>query len=237
MIFAILIIVIAIALYWLFMSSYSQVFGNFQYKSTTKNREIALTFDDGPNEPYTSDLLKILKSENVLATFFLVGSNVLKYPKISQKIHSSGHLIGNHSMNHKFMNSFYIRRMSYEIELCQNTIKNTVGVMPKFFRPPWLFRSPGLFKVTRENKMIMISGVFCNAFEVFQPNAEYIAKKTVNKVHPGSIIIFHDGVESKGGDRSKTVESVRLVIDELKKQNFTFVTVDKLLGIKEPYNS
>ena len=215
----------------------STLFAPSVYRGPAVRRSIALTFDDGPNAKFTTDLLELLQNQNILATFFLVGANVEKYPEITKNIYKSGHLIGNHSMNHKFMNYFITGHMNREVLQSQKVFKNILGKKPTLFRPPWLFRYPGLFRLIAKNNMQMVSGKFCYAFEVFQPNAGIIAKSAISKSRPGAILIFHDGVESKGGNRSQTIESVRILIDELKKQNYTFVTVDKLLGITKPYTN
>jgi peptidoglycan/xylan/chitin deacetylase (PgdA/CDA1 family) len=80
----------------------------------------------------------------------------------------------------------------------------------------------------------VVSGEFCHPLEVAQPSPARIARLAVRFARPGSIIIFHDGRDGKGGDRAATVEAVRLVVDGLRDQNYTFVTVDRLLDVP-PY--
>src|SRR5277367_5003557 len=96
----ILIIILIGLLYWLFMSSYSQMFGKYPYKVTSKEKVVALTFDDGPNEPYTSEVVDYLNEKEIKATFFQVGESIKKYPSMTKKIYESGHVIGNHTLSH-----------------------------------------------------------------------------------------------------------------------------------------
>lgn len=222
--------------YWLFMSSYSQVFGEFIYRAKTNKKVVALTFDDGPNSPHTEKLLDTLKKEKVKATFFIVGKCALRYPKIVKRIDDEGHTIGNHSHSHNFFKYFCNPGFKYQIQKNQSIIEGLINKSPRLFRPPWLFRNPIVLKTVKNLNMDAISGKFCHELEVFQISSSRIAKRTISKVTPGSIIIFHDGVESKGGDRAQTVDAVQKVITELKKQNYTFLTVDGLLGVN-PYKS
>jgi hypothetical protein len=83
------------------------------------------------------------------------------------------------------------------------------------YRPPWLLRTPALPHVLTREGLQPVSGVFAHAFEVFQPSPNRIAKRAVAKARPGVIIIFHDGLESRGGDRTNTVAAVRIVVQEL----------------------
>jgi len=213
------------------MSSYSQLFGRFPYRVKVGKKIIALTFVDGPNEPYTSQIVDYLNEKNIKATFFEVGECVRKYPEITKKIYQSGHVIGNHSLSHVFKNYFSSLAFNREIDDSQQIIEKCIGVKPALFRSPWLFRQPWLLMSLKQRELQPVSGLFCHALEVFQPSAKRIARRTIAKAKPGTIIIFHDGVESKGGDRSETVGAVKLTVDELIKKGFSFVTVDELLDV------
>lgn len=224
-------VLIAIVTYWTHFSSYSQFFGQFQYRAKTSEKVIALTFDDGPNEPYTSEILKFLDSQNIKATFFQVGECVKRYPEITKRIHKSGHTIGNHSHSHRFSNYLKNPQFEREIKQTQEIINETIGKTPALFRPPWLYRQSVLLKTLNKLGLTPVSGVFCSALEVFQPKGTIIAKHTLAKARPGAIIIFHDGYDAKGGNRRQTVEAVKLVVEALQKQDYMFVTVNELLDV------
>lgn len=229
------IIIIALVfgmLYWLFMSPYSQIFGKFIWRVKTDKKQIALTFDDGPNDPYTTEILDFLKDRKVKATFFIVGENAKKNPKLVKRIDQEGHLIGNHSLSHKFNNYFKTPSYEKEIEECQKILKQIIGKEPAVQRSPWLFRSPLIFKTLKKHNLYPVSGEFCHPLEVFGASAETISNGAINKAGPGSIIIFHDGNGSKGGDRSISIESAKIFVDHFLKNGYEFVTVDQLLKIK-----
>lgn len=231
-----LIIVLVIALvvtlvYFIFMSPYSNVFWKIPYKAKTKEKIIALTFDDGPNDKHTKDLLDFLKKHDIKVTFFLVGKAVVREPQIVKRIYKDGHTIGNHSYNHKFLNYFKEPTYMSEIIDTQNAIKNVIGRNPNLFRSPWLWRQPSLVRTVRGLKLNHISGVFCHSLEVFQPLPTRIAKGAISKAKPGSIIIFHDGQDGDIGYRGATVEAVKITIKTLLKQGYKFTTVDELLKI------
>ncbi|CAN5430359.1 polysaccharide deacetylase family protein [soil metagenome] len=217
--------------YWLFMSTYSQIFGRYPYKKETSDKVIALTFDDGPNEPYTSQILDYLNDKNVKATFFLVGKCVERYPESAKKIVSSGHIIGNHSYSHEFHKYFFSLRFNSEITANQAILQKYTGKKPTLFRSPWLWRQPWLLKELKKKSLQPVSGKFCYVFEVLRPNGARIARHALAKATPGSIIIFHDGVEGRGGNRQQTVDAVKITVDELLRREYTFVTVDQLLNV------
>lgn len=216
--------------YWFGMSSYSQAFGPFPYRGNTGAKKIALTFDDGPNEPYTSQLADLLGRQGVRATFFQVGKAVLRHPEVTKRIACDGHLIGNHGFTHEF--TTYLSRRSLEADVRRGMAAlATVGVRPALYRPPWLLRIPSLNEVLAAEGLRAISGEFCHPLEVFQPDPEVIAKGVLAKARPGSIIIFHDGWDGKGANRASTVAAAGMVIDELRRDGYEFVTVDEMLGL------
>ncbi len=236
MIFVTVIIAPLALSYWLFMSPYSQIFGDFPYRKIgEKNKVIALTFDDGPNEPYTSQILDFLDSEGIKATFFQVAKAAQAHPEVSKRMVKSGHIIGNHSLSHSFGKYFLQPGFRQELKASQKIFNSILGKKPALFRPPWLFRTPLLLGTARSLGLKPISGVFCHNLEVFHINARHLSKTAVKRAKPGSILIFHDGYNGKGAVRNQTVEGLKLTVKALKKNGYSFVTVNTLLDIK-PYH-
>jgi peptidoglycan/xylan/chitin deacetylase (PgdA/CDA1 family) len=218
------------AAYWLCMSSYSQAFGEFPYRVRTDRKVVALTFDDGPNEPYTSQLADFLASRAVKATFFQVGKAVLRHQEVTRRLVADGHLIGCHGFTHEFTN--YLSRATLERDISAGLRALAVaGVYPTLYRPPWLLRVPALSGVLRERGLRVVSGEFCHALEVCQPSAEVIARRALAKARPGSILIFHDGYDGHPGNRASTVTAAKLVVDHLAADGYSFATVDELLAM------
>lgn len=223
---------LAIAVYWLCMSTYSQAFGDFPWRIKTDRKVIALTFDDGPNEPYTSQIVDFLHDRGVKATFFQVGICVKRYPETSKRILREGHIIGNHSLSHAFHNYLTHPGFEDEVTLTQTILKDCIGKTPALFRSPWLWRQPFLLRTLRKHHLQPVSGEFCHPLEVFQINGATIAKSALKKAKPGSIIIFHDGFDGRGGNRAETVKAAKIVVDTLLQEGYEFVTVDKLLSVR-----
>lgn len=218
------------AAYWLGMSSYSQAFGAFPYRGDTDEKVVALTFDDGPNEPFTSRLAGILARRDVRATFFQVGKAVLRYPDVTRRLVDEGHVIGCHGFTHDF--PVYLRRRTIAPDVRQGMdALETVGLRPALYRPPWLLRVPATDSVIAAEGMRTVSGEFCHALEVFQPRASMIANGVLAKVRPGSIIICHDGWDGHEGNRASTVAAAEIVIDRLLEDGYRFVTVDQMLNL------
>ncbi len=217
-------------LYWVCMSPYSQLLGRFPYRGASTRLQVALTFDDGPNEPYTSQIADYLDERGIHATFFQVGTAVGRHPEVTRRLFHGGHVIGHHSQTHQFTR--YLRRATLEAEIRDaSLVFADLGIRPALYRPPWLLRVPRLFAMLRRHGLQPISGEFCHPLEVFQPDPERIARATLAKVRPGSIVIFHDGVDGHAGNRASTVAAVKLVVDRLSADGYSFTTVDRLLDI------
>jgi peptidoglycan-N-acetylglucosamine deacetylase len=219
-----LIILMAIFVaYLLFMLPQTQLLWHIPYTIKTSEKIVALTFDDGPNEPYTSDLLNFLSEKKIKATFFVVGTCALRHPETVKKIAIAGHTVGNHSHSHKFSCYFLHPSFKQEIVNTQRILSDLTGKTPELYRSPWLFRQPWLLRSVRRAGLRPVSGEFCHPLEVLQIDSARIAKGALKKIHPGSIIIFHDGFDGRGGNRAQTIEAVKLTVNELLSKGYRFV--------------
>jgi len=190
---------------------------------------IYLTFDDGPLEPYTSQILDILQQHNVKASFFVCGKNIERFPVITKKIVEAGHIIGNHSYSHSFVLSF-LGILNKEIEKTDAIIRNITQIETKFFRSPWGFLKFRfwLIQYLKKNNYKFIPWDF-DSRDWFNPKAQNIIKRVLKSIKPGQIILLHDGYEGRfNGDRSQTVLALPVLIKELKKSGYNFETIDKL---------
>jgi len=212
------------------ISPWSNAWGGTHWAGATRDRVVALTFDDGPNEPYTSEVLDILRRENVHATFFLIGERVRKEPKTALRIVEEGHVVGNHSETHPFFLAMASpRRIQAEIGSAEKTIHDATGVYPHLFRPPQGLRSPWLMRVALRDSLDIVtwddSAVDWNPLTPRQ-----LADRVVAGAHPGSIILLHDGLNlAPGVDRSVVVAGLASIIERLRAEGYRFVTVPELL--------
>lgn len=233
----ILIIFFAVVLFYGFFSPRSQVYGKNYWHLKTRDKVIALSFDDGPNEPYTSQILDILDKYQIKATFFTVGENVRYYPEVIKKIVERGNVIGNHSYSHQDNLAITDRKiMEKEIEWAEEEIYQTSGVKPHLFRPPHGYKSPWLMDVIKKDNLITVDwSDMTNDWD--QPGTDKIVKNIVKKARPGGIIVLHDGNKTlHGSPRSQEVEALPKIIESLQSKGYQFVTVADLLKVS-PYNN
>lgn len=221
--------------YWFTMSSYSQLLGAFAYRGPKDRPQVALTFDDGPNEPYTSALADFLDAEGVKATFFQVGRAVRAFPEVTLRLVEAGHVVGNHSDTHTFSRCLRAATLREEVGRAQEAF-HAIGVRPALYRPPWLLRTPALFPILREHGLTAVSGVFAHPLEFAQPSPRLtthglLGGGAVGHGRPGAILIFHDGAGGLPGDRARSVEAAKITVRQLRDRGFELTTVDRLLGV------
>lgn len=183
------------------------------------NKVFALTFDDGPWPIYTRQILRILKENDVKATFFMVGSVVREYPKIAREVQAAGHAIGNHSWSH----TARPRNPVAEIQRTDVALRE-IGVRNTMFRPPYGMLKNGMARqALKEKQAVFIWSADSNDWK--KPGARRIANSILNQATPGGIALMHDG----GGAREGTVAALPRIISELKERGYKLVTVPELL--------
>ena len=198
---------------------------------TADEKVVALTFDDGPNEPWTGRLLDTLAAKDVRATFFQVGRCAERFPSTTRRVVEEGHVLGNHSLSHDFSTYLSSPAQHDEVHRAQEVLHRVSGVLPALYRPPWLCHWPWVLRTVEGAGLQVVSGTFCHQLEVFQPPAAALTAGAVRRVRPGTILIMHDGRDAVGGDRSQTVAAVGPLIDRLRDDGYTFTTADRLLGV------
>lgn len=155
------------------------------------NKKIAITFDDGPAE-YTEAILDILKKENVMATFFLVGKNIRGKEALLHRMTGEGHSIGNHSFGHgKNFDWESSAQMAGEIQDTNLEIERVTGKKVTLFRPPYGVTNPNLAKAIRRTGMKSI-GWNIRSFDTVARSEDRLLQKIFGKIQPGAIILLHD---------------------------------------------
>ena len=193
------------------------------------SKQIALTYDDGPNDPHTLKLLEVLAKHKVNASFFMIGRFVRERPDIARAVAAAGHVIGNHTFTHPlliFKSAAEIRR---ELSDCRAAIQDAVGEHSNLFRPPFGGRRPATLHIARELGLepIMwnVTGYDWNA-----PPAAAIERKVSKQIRGGDVILLHDGGHKQmGADRSQTVQATDHLIKRYKQEGYSFVTIPEMM--------
>jgi peptidoglycan-N-acetylglucosamine deacetylase len=210
------------------MAPTGQWFGRNFSGGNAGSKQIALTFDDGPNDPHTLHLLDVLARHSVRATFFMIGRYVRQRPDIAAEVARRGNIIGNHTFTHPLLTVQSTSRIREEITQCRAALTDAVGEHSNLFRPPWGGRRPGVFNLARqlglEPVMWNVTGYDWNA-----PSADYIEQKITRRIRGGAVVLLHDGGHAGfGADRSKTVQVVDRIITRYKTEGYEFVTIPQM---------
>lgn len=214
----------------------SMLFGIVVHHGGTPARPaVALTFDDGPDESVTPQILEILRRENVPAAFFVIGSNARKNQALLSRIHADGHVIGNHSFTHSHLGSLrWSRYWDDEFARTDALITSAIGRRPAFFRPPMGLRNPRMMKSARSRGYTTITWS-CRGLDGVRTTAKRILARLERSIRSGSIIVLHDGTDPFGHrDPQSTLEALPLLIKNIRAQGLEFVRLDELIGV-EPY--
>ncbi|PLX10410.1 MAG: polysaccharide deacetylase family protein [Marinilabiliales bacterium] len=202
----------------------SQAYIKTYCKSQTTEKKITITFDDGPNHETTPEVLELLESFNVKATFFCIGNQIEKNKEILKSIDSRGHLIGNHTWSHeRWFDLYPSQKMKLEIEKTNGLIFDTIGKKTKLFRPPYGVTNPSLRKAIKDFNFITI-GLSIRSFDTMS-NAEKTFKRIKKKLSFGDVILFHD-------NRDHITEILKLFLEYAHSENYKIVPLDELLNIK-----
>jgi peptidoglycan/xylan/chitin deacetylase (PgdA/CDA1 family) len=193
------------------------------------SRQIALTYDDGPNDPHTLRLLEVLAKHEVRATFFVIGRYVKQRLDIVREIVAAGHVVGNHTFTHPLLIFKSEEEIRQELSACRSALQDVIGEPSNLFRPPFGGRRPAVLRVVRElgmeTVMWNVTGYDWNA-----PPAAVIERKVAKQVRGGDVILLHDGGHKQMlADRSQTVIATHGIVSRLKAQGHEFVTVPRMM--------
>lgn len=160
--------------------------------AAVQRREIALTFDDGPDPAVTPQVLDLLERHGARATFFCVGDTARAHPQLCAEIVRRGHAVENHSQSHRHHFSFFgPRALSRELEAAQATIAGLTGERPRFFRAPVGLRNPFLDAVLRRVGLTLVSWSR-RAYDTRVGDADVVARRLGGALEPGDILLLHD---------------------------------------------
>ena len=194
------------------------------------SKQLALTYDDGPNDPHTLRLLEVLAKHNVKATFFLIGRYVEQRPGIVREVVNEGHVVGNHTFSHPNLVFASARQTRTQLQECQQAITQAIGQHSPLFRPPFGGRRPGTLRIARSlglaPVMWNVSGQDWKGY-----SADEIKQRIRRQLRGGDVILLHDGSHiDMGVDRSQTILATDLLILDAKSEGFEFVTIREMMN-------
>ena len=213
------------------MAPTAQCFGRTFTGLPHGSRQLALTYDDGPNDPHTLRLLEVLAEHGAHATFFLIGRFVERRPDIARAIAQQGHAIGNHTWSHPRLIFRGKAETRWQLERCQWAIENATGIAPRLFRPPFGGRRPGTLGIARslglEPIMWNVAGRDWKA-----PLAVRIADRVSRRIRGGDVILLHDGGHrGMGADRAQTVLATEALLARWQVEGYEFVSVPEMMKL------
>ncbi len=189
-------------------------------------KRITLTFDDGPDATYTPQLLDLLSRESVTSTFFVTGSNAVKYPEIMKRLTAEGHDVGNHSFTHIDFDSVDNFRGEQEVNQTQRLIAATTNKDAAFFRPPYVGNTDQSFRNSLKGILTaQKAGYTVTSYDFDSVDWQFPSgRKPTYPTFDGSnsVILLHDS----GGDRSRTIAYVEQLIRLAKSKGYTFSTLN-----------
>jgi peptidoglycan/xylan/chitin deacetylase (PgdA/CDA1 family) len=218
----ILLISVSLVLYGILNLDFNYFFISL-YQGKTINKQIALTFDDGPHK-HTLKLLKVLKEKNVKASFFCIGKHVENHPEIVKKIYADNHILGNHSFYHGDTFSFQsTEKITKELKETNDLIFKLIGIKPKLFRAPYGVSNPMIGEAIQKMGFLSI-GWSVRSFDTFFSDEDAIFNRISKQIKPGSIVLMHDNL-------AKTSSLVSKLITYCAKNQYEIVPLSALLEI------
>ena len=186
-------------------------------------REVALTFDDGPDPRYGPAVAAILKQKKVSATFFLVGLRVKEYPDVAKLLADDGFELANHTYNHQSLPALKPHEIANELRLCDADIVRATGQHTTLMRPPGVQYNDKVLGVAKALGYVTVSWTVGAKDYDKDTTADFIRERVLDRTAPGAIILLHQ-------DTPATISALPAIIDGLRAQGYQFVTVSQMLG-------
>ena len=181
-------------------------------------KTVALTFDDGPDPRNTPQVLQILRASGIKATFCVIGFEARAFPNLIAAIHADGHVLCDHTESHPYLDRIPGPAVDAQLAGPAAYLAQLVGRGPAFMRAPYGALNPSVIAIAHRQGLRVL-GWSVDPSDYQRPPAGTIVSRVLSQVHPGAIVLMHDG----GGDRSPTIAALPAIIAALRAQGYTFV--------------
>jgi peptidoglycan/xylan/chitin deacetylase (PgdA/CDA1 family) len=207
-----------------------EMFGDVEWRGEPGSKQVALTFDDGPNPKTTRKVLRILEEKGARATFFVVGRKALQHPDVVREIHEAGHGLGLHGYQHDRLYAFKPpKRVTEDIERTQEAVERACGVRPTLFRPPVGYVSSRTAAGAKKKGVRMIAWSARGVDGLGPTDADRVLNRIEPKLRDGAIVLLHDAAERDDFEPAG-IEALPRLLELIDERGLRAVTVEELLG-------
>jgi peptidoglycan/xylan/chitin deacetylase (PgdA/CDA1 family)/uncharacterized membrane protein YbhN (UPF0104 family) len=225
-----LICMIVLVLAWASFTPNAPLFGRVVTGRGTRDRVLALTFDDGPSEEWTPHVLDALRAKGARATFFVLGRHVEAHPELVRRMSEEGHEIASHGYDHALLTFASQADVELQLERTERSLTRALGEASRarMFRAPHGFRNPFVTRATARRGYEVV-GWTKGVWDTAKPGVDAIVRRTIGGFRPGGILLLHDADGSGAGDdRSQTAEAVPQILERAHAAGYELVTVSDL---------
>lgn len=221
-------ILLGISALWIFIPQWDPWIGKMR-GAFSGRRVVALTFDDGPTEPWTSRILDILKERGIKATFFVVGQHAKGNPALVKRAFDDGHVIGCHTQAHRILTFMKPAERLSEIETGADAIEEIIGQRPKYLRLPHGFKFPCMHLKLKKLDLIPVPWTK-GIWDTDMPPADVLVGRVKNGMRPFEVLLLHDGItgDRPEASRQSLVDALPIIIDEYMRSGYEFMTIADL---------
>jgi len=191
---------------------------------------IAITFDDGPAEPYTSEILDVLRTFDARATFFVLGARAEAAPEVIRRAAREGHEVGNHTWDHAALPLRTASTIRQSIRRTSDLVERLAGHRPRVFRAPFGWRNPWSDAAARREGCEPVAWTV-GVYDTDRPGVDAIVRRSIDGMSDGTILLLHDGRSlDPNPDASQVVAALPRILEEAQRRGLRFLTVSQLLA-------
>lgn len=204
--------------------------GQVLWEVNTKEKIVAITFDDGPHPVFTPQILDILAKYNAKATFFVAGNKAERFPAVLKRLVKEGHEVANHTYNHIYGRNISASKLTFELDQTDKLIQHITGYKPTLYRPVGgIYNDLIINTAVKNGKLVILWSWHQDPRDWDHTAASQISRHITKGVRPGDIILLHDWSGSEFSQTSQTVKALDNIMDFLYKNGYECVTVSEML--------